>query len=238
MVTIVEQNARILVVEDEPDLNRMIVDFLTSRGFACESALDGSDALVRFFRSPPDLVVLDINLPNIDGMEVARTIRTAQQTPIIMLTARAEEEDTLLGFDLGIDDYLVKPASLKVLAARISAVLRRSAGGETDEKEQHIVRGPLLLNHEKQIVYKRGTPLHLTAAQFAILEALMRHPGRVFSRMQLLEQFQDHAFAGYERTIDVHIKNIRKQVEDDPANPVFVETVWGSGYRFAEGLSA
>lgn len=227
--------ARILIVEDEPDLNRMISDFLTSRGYLCESALDGSTALATFYAFRPDLVLLDLNLPNIDGTQVARTIRTGNDTPIIMLTARGEEDDTLDGFEIGADDYIVKPASLKEIAARVAAVLKRSSGRHN---EPTILRGAILLNEEKQQVYRDGSPLNLTSVQFSILKILMRYPGRVFTRMQLLEQFQDHTFAGYERTIDVHIKNIRKVVEEDPAHPRYIETVWGTGYRFTEEFEA
>ena len=223
--------ARILIVEDEPDLNRMLSDFLTSRGYLCESAFDGTSALAAFYREVPDLVILDLNLPHIDGMEVARTIRTAHNTPIIMLTARGEEEDTLAGFEVGTDDYVVKPASMKEIAARVTALLKRSSGGRGTAT---IARGTLLLDTEKRRVYRDGTPLNLTGAQFAILQTLMSSPGRVFTRMQLLETFQDHAFAGYERTVDVHIKNIRKALGENQSDTRYIETVWGTGYRFTE----
>ena len=221
----------ILVVEDEPDLNQMIADFLTHKGYTTLQAYDGSTALRILFQTPPQLVILDLNLPHVDGMDVARTITTQTTVPVIIATARGEEEDRLQGFDVGADDYVVKPFSLPELAMRVAAVLRRSRGAAPPTADQQIIVDDLVIDTERHTVHIAGHPVHLTAAQFTILLQLTRNPGRVYSRLQLLESFQQDSFEGYERTIDVHIKNIRKLIESDPRNPQRIVTVWGVGYR-------
>lgn len=221
----------ILVVEDEPDLNQMIADFLTHKGYATIQAYDGSTAMRLLFQSPPDLVILDLNLPHIDGIDVARTITTQTNVPVIIATARGEEEDRLHGFEVGADDYVVKPFSLPELAMRVAAVLRRAHGTGQPDDDQLITVDDLVIDSDQYTVQVAGNSVHLTAAQFAILLHLARNPGRVYSRLQLLESFQQDSFEGYERTIDVHIKNIRKLIEADPRNPRRIVTVWGVGYR-------
>ena len=236
-------SASVLIVEDEPELNRMISDFLAARGYRVTSVFDGPAALRAVFEHPPDIVVLDLNLPALGGLEVARTITSETNIPIIVTTARGEEEDRLKGFRSGVDDYLVKPFSLPELAARIEAILRRAArpaGAATGSGDEAgsgppVVAGPLRLDPSRRAAFVHGEPVSLTAVQFAILTRMARSPGRVFSRLQLLESFQDHAFDGYERTIDVHIKNIRKRIEADPHTPRILETVRGVGYRVADG---
>ena len=230
---------RVLIVEDEPELNAMIRDFLAARGYAAESVFDGTAAVRRVFEDPPDIVILDLNLPGLAGLDVARTVTTQTDIPIIITTARGEEEDRLGGFEAGVDDYLVKPFSLAELAMRIQAVLRRgSATGRpaagVAAMTQTIRVGELRLDADRHEVFVGERPVRLTAVQFAILERMARSPGRVFSRLQLLESFQAHAFEGYERTIDVHIKNIRKQLERDPRRPQRIVTVRGVGYRLAD----
>ncbi len=221
----------ILVVEDEPDLNQMIADFLTHEGYATIQAYDGSTAMRLLFQSPPDLVILDLNLPHVDGIDVARTITTQTNVPVIIATARGEEEDRLHGFEVGADDYVVKPFSLPELAMRVAAVLRRAHGTGQPAADHLITVDDLVIDSDQYTVQVSGNPVHLTAAQFAILLHLARNPGRVYSRLQLLESFQQDSFEGYERTIDVHIKNIRKLIEADPRNPRRIVTVWGVGYR-------
>lgn len=224
----------ILVVEDERELATMMRDYLTARGYETRAVFDGATALKEVFSDPPRLVVLDLNLPGLDGIEVARTIRSQTEIPIIVASARGEEEDRLNGFDVGVDDYVVKPVSLPELTARIAAVLRRT-GATTTAQDEEIVRvGDLVVDREKRRVTVGERTAQLTAAQFAVLERLASAPGRVFTRMQLLESFQSDPFEGYERTIDVHIKNIRKQIEDDPRRPRRLTTEWGVGYRLEE----
>ncbi len=230
----VEHRKRILVVEDEPDLNRMMCDFLATRGYVCTGAFAGDEAISRFFEEPPDLVVLDVMLPNIDGLNVLRTIRRTADTPVIMVTARGAEEDKLSGFDTGVDDYVVKPVQLKELAARIAAVLRRTGSAPATDMTV-ITLGGLTVDQSRRRVLRDGQPVQLTDAQFRILATLASDPGRVFTRMQLLESVQGDSFAAYERTVDAHVKNIRKRIETDPSRPRYIETVRGVGYRFCEG---
>lgn len=225
-------NPRILVVEDEPELNRMVCDYLAAHGFAPFSAFDGPSAIGAAFSERPDLVVLDLNLPGVDGLDVARTITSQVTVPIVVTSARGEEEDRLGGFGAGVDDYLVKPFSLPELVARIRAVLRRTtAAAATEQSEAPLVVGDLVVDPTRRDVTVAGAHVSLTAAQFAILQRMARHPGRVYSRLELLESFGDHTYEGYERTIDVHIKNIRKLIEDDPRSPRRLTTVRGAGYR-------
>lgn len=228
---------RVLIVEDEPELNAMIRDFLVARGYAAESVFDGTAAVRRVFEDPPEIVILDLNLPGLAGLDVARTITTQTEIPIIVTTARGEEEDRLGGFEAGVDDYLVKPFSLAELAMRIQAVLRRGSRrpeAAATAPQQTLRVGELRLDAQRREVFVGERQVRLTAVQFAILQRLARSPGRVFSRLQLLESFQEHAFEGYERTIDVHIKNIRKQLERDPRRPQRILTVRGVGYRLAD----
>lgn len=227
-------SAHILIVEDERELATMMLDYLTARGYDARAVFDGAAALKEVFSDPPQLVVLDLNLPGLDGIEVARTIRSQTAIPIIIASARGEEEDRLDGFDVGADDYVVKPVSLPELVARISAILRRSDRSTPDGATQVIRLGDLVVDDERRRVTVGGTVAQLTAAQYAILRRMAASPGRVFSRMQLLESFQADPYEGYERTIDVHIKNIRKQIEEDPRHPRRLTTEWGVGYRLEE----
>jgi len=225
----------ILVVDDEKKIHDMITDYLDSLGYVTFTASDGKEALEKFRQSEPDLVVLDIMMPGIDGVDVTRRIRSESTVPIILVTAKSRESDKLIGLDTGADDYITKPFSLKELEARIRTVLRRIGASESRTEEAEPVSSrDIELDPGKMAVRRGGKPVDLTTAQFKILETLMRSPGRVFSRMDLLKSFQETAFEGYERTIDVHIKNIRKALEPDPARPIYILTVWGAGYKFAE----
>ena len=227
-------NPRVLLVEDERELALMMQDYLTARNFHVQTVFDGAAALKAAFSEPPDIVVLDLNLPGLDGMEVARTIRSQTDLPIIIASARGEEEDRIGGFTVGADDYVVKPVSLPELVARINAVLRRTSRSEAGREGAVVRVGDLVLDPERRRVSVAGRPVHLTAAQFAVLARLASAPGSVFTRMQLLESFQPNPYDGYERTIDVHIKNIRKQIEDDPRRPQRLTNEWSVGYRLEE----
>jgi len=231
---------KILVVDDEEKIRKMICDYLEAVGYETVTAADGINAITQTVSETPDLIVLDIMMPGLDGFDSARRIREKTDVPIIMVTARAEEGDKLMGLDVGADDYIVKPFSLKELAARIRAVLRRSGkssvGNGTEKAPSVITVKDIRLDSDKMTVYRDGERLDLTSVQFEIFKLFISHPGRVFTRMQLLNAFQEDAYEGYERTIDVHIKNIRKIVERTPSKPEYIETVWGTGYRFAEEL--
>lgn len=223
----------ILIVEDEPELNRMICDYLASKGFEAVGVHDGPAALRAVFERHPDLVVLDLNLPGLGGLDVARAIRSETSIPVLMATARGDESERLAGFEAGADDYVVKPFSLPELALRVAAILRRTAT-RADEHESEVHAGALILDRERRTVHVDGRRVQLTTAQFDILLKLAMSPGRVFSRLQLLEAISDDAWEGYERTIDVHIKNIRKVIEHDPRHPTLIVTVRGVGYRLEE----
>ena len=221
---------KILVVEDERELNQMIRDYLDTLGWETIAAYTGTQALDLFRSEAPDFLLLDLMIPGLDGMDVMRRIREVSQLPIIMIT--------LMGLELGADDYITKPFSIKELAARMRAVYRRvNSVVEPDPAlSGHPVLkvGDLTLNSERRTLSRGAQAIELTAVQFDIIHGFMRHPGRVFSRNEILEFFQDIAWDGYERTIDVHIKNIRKQLEPDRENPRYLETVRGVGYRLAE----
>jgi DNA-binding response OmpR family regulator len=233
-----EKRPRILIMDDEMELGLMVRDYLQAVGFDTVHACSGSEALRMARESSWDLLVLDIMMPGIDGLDVARRIRARGAVPIIFLTAKAEESDRILGFELGGDDYLTKPFSLKELAARIRAILRRSAPSESPAKggeaagEEEIVRGRVRLDPLTMKVSRSGVPVELTPGQFMVLKHLMSYPERVFSRGELLLQVSGDASEVYERTIDVHIKNIRKALEPEPSKPRYLETVHGVGYRF------
>ncbi|MDF1566825.1 MAG: response regulator transcription factor [Spirochaetaceae bacterium] len=229
----------ILVVEDEVQLNLMIRDYLETLGWSALGAESGTEALEMFRTSEPDFILLDVMMPGLDGLDVIRRIREVSQVPIILLTAMVEESDKLIGLELGADDYITKPFSLKEVAARIRTVMRRVKIHETGEPESPvIVNGDLTLDAEKRIVRRDGRVLNFTSVQFDILHGFMREPGRVFTRPEILEFFQDMAWDGYERTIDVHIKNIRKEMEPDRDHPRYLQTVRGVGYRLAEAADS
>jgi len=231
---------KVLVVDDEEKIRTMICDYLQAVGFETVTASDGIEAITQTVVENPDLIVLDIMMPGLDGLDCTRRIRQKSQVPIIMVTAKSEESDKLIGLEVGGDDYMVKPFSLKELAARIRAVLRRTENAnppETDEKSPVIIaHKDLILNTEKMTLLRDNKRVELTSVQFEIVKLFINNPGRVYTRMQILNSFQQDAFEGYERTIDVHIKNIRKVLERVPSKPQYIETVWGTGYRFSEEI--
>ena len=223
----------ILVVDDEPQIVQLVRDYLEHGGFKVLTAADGATALRLASTQHPDLVVLDLGLPGMDGLDVTRSLRRDGSVPIIMLTARADESDKLVGLELGADDYLTKPFSPKELVARVRSVLRRSEAALT---AADIIRvgDDVELNVPKMELTINGRQIDLTPTEFQLLAAIARQPGRVFSRSQLLNAIHGVAFDSYERAIDAHIKNLRRKIEPDPRNPRYLQTVFGVGYRFAD----
>jgi two-component system alkaline phosphatase synthesis response regulator PhoP len=225
--------ATILVVDDEPRIVQLVRDYLEHGGFAVLTASDGQGALRSARTGKPDLIVLDLGLPGLDGLDVARSLRRDGQVPIIMITARADESDKLVGLELGADDYLTKPFSPKELVARVRAVLRRAEGMQSPPDMIRVGKD-VELDVPRMEARFRGRRIDLTKSEFQIVAAMARQPGRVFTRAQLLDAVRGVAFESYERAIDAHIKNIRKKLEPDPHKPRYVLTVFGVGYRFAE----
>ena len=222
----------ILVVDDEPQIVQLVRDYLEHGGFTVVTAADGSSALRIAATQRPDLVVLDLGLPGLDGLDVTRTLRRSGTVPIIMLTARTDESDKLVGLELGADDYLTKPFSPKELVARVRSVLRRS---EAALAPRDLIRvGDAELNLPSMELRMGGRRIELTPTEFQLLVTMARQPGRVFSRAQLLNAVHGVAFESYERAIDAHVKNLRRKIEPDPHNPRYLLTVFGVGYRFAD----
>ncbi len=219
----------VLVVDDEPEIVRVVRAYLEAAGFRVVIASDGEEALYVARHEKPDLVVLDVLMPRMDGLEFTRRIRRERDVPIIMLTARAEETDRIVGLELGADDYVTKPFSPREVVARVRAVLRRAQA--PPEPTPVLRTGPLALDRDTHAVTVSGQPVDLTTMEFGILEVLMSTPGRVFARGELLEAVQGIVFEAYERTVDVHVKNLRRKLEPDPAHPRYILTVRGAGYR-------
>lgn len=225
----------VLLVDDEPRIVQIAHDYLVRAGFTVRSAADGVEALRAAQCQYPDLIVLDLMLPGMDGLDVVRALRadaTLAAIPIILLTARVEETDRVLGLELGADDYIAKPFSPRELVARVRAVLRRAEGNFVQPNVLHC--GDLTIDWDRRSVALRQQPVDLTATEFALLQVLARAPGRPFTREQLLDRAFDMAFAGYDRTIDAHIKNLRRKIEVDPREPRYVLTIYGVGYKFVE----
>lgn len=223
---------KILIIEDEIELVRVLRSYLEQANFTVLSAVQGDTGLTLWAHKHPDLVILDLNLPGMDGLDVAREIRRKSDTPIIMVTARVEETDRLIGLELGADDYITKPFSPREVVARVRAVLRRA--GLPRAKNKVLRSGSLEIDLDAHTVSREEETIDLTPTEFKLLETLAARPGRVFSRLQLLEASQGDAYEGYERTIDAHIKNLRSKIEPDTKNPYYIETVFGIGYRFVK----
>lgn len=222
---------RILIVDDEPELRSMLRRYLSNEGFEVAESATGGAALDSVAGSEPDLVLLDVGLPDIDGFEVLRRLRGASNVPVIMLTARDDEIDRVVGLSVGADDYVVKPFSPRELVARIHAVLRRGAGGTRGTDETLRFAG-LSIDAASREVYSNGEPTELSALEFDLLVALAQRPNRVFTRQQLLERVWGWDYFGVDRVVDVHIGNIRKVLGDDATNPRYIATVRGVGYKF------
>ena len=222
---------QILIVDDEPKIVQLVRDYLENAGFGVLTARDGREALQRARTERPDLVVLDLGLPGLDGLDVTRTLRRDAGVPIIMLTARDDEADKLVGLELGADDYVTKPFSPRELVARVRAVLRRH---ERDGDQEVIRAGELTLDVPRMRVEVDGRAVALTATEFELLATLARQPGRIFTRSQLLDAIHGVAFESFERAIDAHVKNIRRKIEPDPRAPRHLLTVYGVGYKLAD----
>jgi len=223
---------RVLVVDDDAKTVELVKLYLSRDGYQILTAYDGGEALRLARESSPDLVVLDLMLPDIDGLEVCRTLRHEFDIPVIMLTARTTDQDKLIGLGLGADDYVTKPFSPRELAARVRAVLRRLPGERGSEE---IERGELTMNFTKHEAWFAGRPLNLSSAEFKLLAVLAKEPGRAFSRASLIEEALGYDFQGFDRTIDVHILNLRRKLEPDPSRPRYIKTVYGVGYKFVAG---
>jgi len=224
--------ATVLIVDDEAKIASLARDYLERAGFTVVSAGDGDSALSTFRLRSPDLIVLDLGLPGRDGLDVTRLVRRESDVPIIILTARGEESDRLVGLELGADDYIVKPFSPKELVARVRAVLRRAekAAAPADV----LNAGDLTLDVPRMRLTVGGRPVELTASEFQLLTTLVRQPGRIFTRSQLLDAVHGVAFESYERAIDTHIKNLRRKIEPDPRRPCYILAVYGVGYKLSE----
>jgi two-component system alkaline phosphatase synthesis response regulator PhoP len=221
---------KILIADDEQHILDTVGAYLKNEGYEVLAVRDGRAALFVFRHEQPDLVILDVMMPEMNGWEAARMIRAESQVPLLFLTARVDDIDQITGLEIGADDYVTKPFSPRVVVARVRALLRRAGGDASAERVVHRV-GELELNPETHIVMLDGTRVDLTPSEFTLLQTLIARPGRVFTRMELLDIVQGEAYAAYERTIDVHVKNLRIKIEDDPRDPRYVETVYGVGYR-------
>jgi two-component system alkaline phosphatase synthesis response regulator PhoP len=224
----------ILVVDDEPKIVQLLRDYLSRAGYHPLAAYDGQGALAIVRAEKPDLVILDLGLPGLDGLDVTRALRKTSSVPIIMLTARDEESDKLVGLELGADDYVTKPFSPKEVVARVRALFRRIEAAQDREGAQVIRAAGLELDMERLRLTIAGRTVELTPTEFQLLAALARQPGRVFTRAQLLDAIRGVAFESYERAIDTHIKNIRHKIEPEPREPRYILTVYGVGYKFVE----
>ena len=222
---------KILVVDDKQQLRRLLKSYLEGEGYDVITAADGQQALFAARQDNPDLILLDLMMPEMGGFDFMRIYTREAETPIIVLTAKLEENDKVVGLELGADDYVTKPFGLRELAARVRAVLRRTA--KQAPAPDVLSVGEIKLNRQTRSVEVNGNVIDLTPSEFEILSVLMSSPGRVYSRMELLEHLQGSAFEGYERTIDVHIRNLRTKIEPDDSDPVYIQTVYGIGYRLS-----
>ena len=226
----------VLLVDDDPKIAKLLQSYFEKEDFAVFTALDGITALQLFRDKKPDILVLDLMLPGMNGLDVCRQIRREKETPILMLTARDEETDRLIGLELGADDYVSKPFSPREVVARAKAILRRSRKA-ADKKEPFKI-GKFTVDTAGYTVAADGNPFDLTPTEYKIFELLATHAGQVFTRLQMVEQVQGIAFEGYERTIDAHVKNLRRKIGDNPKDPRIIQTVYGVGYKFAGDANA
>ena len=230
--------SRILVVDDDKEIVRVLKAYLKQEGFDVLTAYDGERALHAIRRERPDLVVLDLMLPGRDGWDITRILRGDENLasiPIIMLTARVDDTDKIVGLELGADDYITKPFNPREVVARVKAVLRRATG--VAQVRPRVLRvGDLEMDLDKHEVTLQGRPLDLTPTEFALLQAFMEHPGHAFTRLELIEQALGYVYDGMERTIDSHVKNLRRKIEPDPKHPTYIETVYGVGYRLRDDV--
>jgi two-component system, OmpR family, alkaline phosphatase synthesis response regulator PhoP len=232
----VEMSKKIFVVDDEPQIVKVLKAYLEKAGYQVVTASDGKAALSIFQHERPDFLILDLNLPGMDGLDICKAIRHESNIPILMLTARVEETDRLIGLELGADDYVLKPFSPREVVARVRTIFRRTTG---EPSIQEVIRfGELAIDQNQHSVTLAGRSIELTPTEFAILITLAKQPKRVFTRLQIMEQAQGAVFEGYERTIDAHIKNLRLKLEPNPKKPIYIQTVFGVGYKFETGEDA
>ncbi len=229
--------SKVLIIEDEKELSIVLKAYLERAGYEVWTSERGDEGLDLWQKKHPDMVLLDLNLPGMDGIDIARKIRQKDETPIIMVTARVEEVDRLLGLELGADDYITKPYSPREVVARVKAVLRRAGKSPDTSKTSVINIADLQIDLDGFIAAQSGESLELTPTEFLILVTLAEAPGRVLTRLQLLEASQGVAYEGYERSVDAHIKNLRAKLGDDSKEPKYIETVFGVGYRFKKDVS-
>ncbi len=222
----------ILVVDDKANTRQLLYEYLTEQGFKVISATNGQEAIYSARHHHPDLILLDIMMPKMDGYQFLRQYRQESQTPVIIITAREEETDVILGLELGADDYIIKPFRLRELVARIHAILRREERASNNEKPLSV--GDLYLDPASHTVAIKNKPISLTPIEFDLLMTFMRSPGQVFTRAQLIEHLMDSGFSGLDVTLNVHIRNLRTKIETNPSQPKYIETVFGVGYRLAK----
>ena len=225
---------KILIVDDEPKIVELVQLYLEKDSYRVVSALDGKTGLELARRERPDLIILDLNLPGMDGLEVCRALRKESNVPIIMLTARDEDVDKIIGLELGADDYITKPFSPREVVARVKAVFRRTIA--EPQARQELRASDLLIDLVRHEVRRQDRLIELTPTEFKLLEAMAQEPGRVFTRLQLLDKVQGYTYEGYERTIDAHIKNLRQKIEPDAQKPRYILTVYGFGYKFQDNV--
>jgi len=221
----------ILVVDDKANVRQLLSDYLTGQSFKVVTATNGREALYAARHETPDVILLDIMMPEMDGYEFLRQYRRERSVPVIIITAREEETDAVLGLELGADDYVIKPFRMRELLARVRAVLRRAEPANPGTKPLHV--GDILLDEATHTVTVAGQPANLTPTEFNLLGLLMRSPGQVLMRQQLADRLTEDGYAGLERTLNVHIRNLRAKIEPDPGHPRYIETVFGVGYRFS-----
>jgi DNA-binding response OmpR family regulator len=220
---------KLLVVDDKANVRDLLREYLTQQGFAVATAVNGREALYAARHEQPDVILLDIMMPEMDGYEFLRQYRRERSVPVIVITARDEESDAVLGLELGADDYIIKPFRMRELAARVRAVLRRAEPPDPALKPLRV--GDLLLDEARHTLTVRGQPVALTPTEFNLLALLMRSPGQAFTRQQIADHLAEDGFAGLERTLNVHVRNLRLKIEPDAENPTYIETVFGVGYR-------
>jgi DNA-binding response OmpR family regulator len=221
----------ILVVDDKANVRQLLNEYLTGQGFKVVTATNGREALFAARHETPDVILLDLMMPEMDGYEFLQQYRRERSVPVIIITAREEETDAVLGLELGADDYVIKPFRMRELAARVKAVLRRAAPTDSGAKPMRV--GDILLDEATHTVTVRGEPVNLTPTEFNLLSLLMRSAGQVLTRQQLADRLTEDGFAGLERTLNVHVRNLRTKIESDPEHPRYIETVFGVGYRLS-----
>ncbi|PJF36259.1 MAG: DNA-binding response regulator [Candidatus Thermofonsia Clade 1 bacterium] len=234
-----QRPTRVLIIEDQVKIVHWLSEFLKQAHFEVLTAYDGRTGLQLFEREKPDVILLDLMLPDMDGLDVCRIVRQNSDAFIIMITARVEETDRLLGLEIGADDYVTKPFSPREVVARIRALLRRASGAlahNSAPQQRTLSYGELALDPNKRLCTLKGEPVNLTPTEFDILHTLMKQPGVPFTRERLINEALGYDYVGYERTIDVHIRNLRRKIEPDIQNPQYIQTVFGVGYRFADAL--